>query len=194
MIPTRKVKKALALPLKSELTRMVVKTWKPGIAPPTAPSDPGHHGLNHLVQLEIVELSRDERGRRHVGVKMGQFSQGRPLIVEMGDPPDHARLSGQNEQSIQPAALGDGRGQEDRRRHLLDDRVGVVIQDPERVLDAPAVDRADRRRAGPEGWSPAARPDCVMCSSNSGPASLSGGTSGCGMRRTITTGTPISPP
>ena len=44
IIPTRRVKNALALPLKSELTRMVVKTWNPGIAPPTAPTVPATTG------------------------------------------------------------------------------------------------------------------------------------------------------
>ena len=44
MIPTRNVRKALALPLKSEFTMIVVMTWKPGIAPPTAPSVPATTG------------------------------------------------------------------------------------------------------------------------------------------------------
>ena len=52
IIPTRRVKKALALPLSSELTAMVVKTWKPGIAPPIVPSEAVDHRLDHLVQLE----------------------------------------------------------------------------------------------------------------------------------------------
>ena len=57
---------------------------------------------------------------------------------------DHARpceIGRQNQKRVQPTALRDGRRQENRGRHLLDDGVGIVVKQLDRVFDLATVDR-----------------------------------------------------
>ena len=60
-------------------------------------------------------------------------------MVQVRDPPDHPRLRRQDQEPVQPPGLRDGGGEEDARRRLADDPVGLRVEDPQRLLDPPAI-------------------------------------------------------
>ena len=118
----------------------------------------GEDRLDLLAQVDLLQLARDERRARDVGVEVDHVPQRGPLVVDVGDPPDHPRLGGQDHQPVQPPALRHGGRQEDARRRLAGDAGRLLVEDPEGVLDPPAigqvVTRQVRARGEPLGEPP----------------------------------------
>ena len=194
IIPIRSVKNAFVLPLKSELTRIVVKTWKPGIAPPDGPDRSGHDRLNHLMQLEIVELAGQQRRGRHVGVKMGQVSAATAADSKVGRSSRPCAIERQDQKRIEPPALRNGRRQEHRRRHLLDQGVGFRVQNADRILDLPAIDRLAGLELKPWVARQSLAQSLEVLLEFGARSRSPAATSGFGMRMIMTTGTPMIPP
>src|SRR5260370_35354825 len=109
MTPTRRVRKALAVPSRIDRVTHRRQTRDAGNHGDSRGSQRSlNHGFDLLADVEVLEFSRDKNRRRNIGVELDKIAKHGLLMVNMSDLPDHSNVCHEYHQSVRLSVLRNG--------------------------------------------------------------------------------------